>query len=131
MNSGKTVADYMTDRIVVFEPTMDLMRAMRVMIDSGISGAPVVDEQGALVGILTEKDCFRAAFEMGYHRDLVGPVSRYMSYPVETVAANADIVAAVDRFHRNRYRRLPVVEDNRVVGVLSRRDVLVALEELL
>lgn len=130
VKSNQTAADYMTRELVVVGPDMDLFRAMRALITNDISGAPVVDAQGDLVGILTEKDCFRAAYEASYHRDLVGPVSRYMSHPVETVSADTDIVAVIEWFHHNRYRRLPIMDGNRLVGILSRSDILQALEEL-
>ena len=128
--SKGSAADHMTREIVVIPPDMDLFRAMRALIDNDISGAPVVDGQGALVGILTEKDCFRAAYEASYHRDLVGPVSSYMSHPVETISADTDIVDVIEWFHHNRYRRLPIVDGNRLVGILARRDILRALESL-
>lgn len=128
--SKRTAADYMTRQLIVVGPDMDLFQAMRELIANDISGLPVVDGQGDLVGVLTEKDCFRAAYEASYHRDIVGPVSGYMSHPVETISANTDIVAVIEWFHRNRYRRAPIVEGNRLVGILARRDILRALEEL-
>jgi CBS domain-containing protein len=130
VGSKKTAADYMTRELIVLAPNTDLFRAMRALIANDISGAPVVDEQGDLVGVLTEKDCFRAAYEASYHRDLVGPVSRYMGQSVETLSADTDIITVIEWFHRGRFRRVPIVEDNRLVGILTRRDILQALEEL-
>jgi CBS domain-containing protein len=128
--TNRTAADYMTRKLVVVAPDTELFRAMRALIANDISGAPVVDGQGDLVGILTEKDCFRAAYEASYHRDLVGPVSSYMSHPVETASADTDIVTVIEWFHHSRYRRLPIVDGNRLVGILGRSDILQALEEL-
>jgi CBS domain-containing protein len=128
--SKRTAADYMTRKLIVVRPDLDLFRAMRALLTNDISGVPVVDGQGDLVGILTEKDCFRAAYEASYHRDLAGPVSDYMSHPVETAPADTDIVSVIEWFHQSRFRRLPIVEDNRLIGILARRDILRALEEL-
>jgi CBS domain-containing protein len=120
----------MTEDLVVFRPDTDLHVAMRALLDNHISGAPVVDDRGNLVGILSEKDCFRAAFKASYYAELSGPVADYMSPNVETIDAQMDIVEVVELFFRSRYRRFPVMEGNRLVGQLSRRDVLKAVEEL-
>ncbi len=130
MKSTRTARDYMANDVVVLKPDTELHRAMRVLLDNNISGAPVVDGQGNLVGLLTEKDCFKAAFEASYHKELTGAVSQYMSTPVETIDAETDIVEVVEHFLRDRYRRFPVVADGRLVGQISRRDVLRALEDL-
>jgi len=130
MEETRTASDYMATDVVVLSPDTELHRAMRVLLENDVSGAPVVDGQGNLVGVLTEKDCFRAAFEASYHKDLTAAVSQYMSAPVESMAADTDIVEVVERFLRGRYRRFPVVADGRLVGQISRRDVLRALEDL-
>ena len=130
MESTRTARDYMATDVVALKPETELHRAMRVLLDNDISGAPVVDGQGNLVGLLTEKDCFTAAFEASYHRELTGAVSQYMTTSVETMGAETEIVEVVERFLHSRYRRFPVVVDGRLVGQISRRDVLRALEDL-
>ena len=128
--SKRTAADYMSRALVVLAPEMNLFRAMHALLAHDVSGAPVVDAHGELVGMLTEKDCFHSAYQASYHRELVGPVSRYMSRAVETVSADTDVVDVIELFYRSSYRRFPVVSGNRLVGVISRRDVLRALAEL-
>ena len=130
MLGEKTARDYMTRDVVTLAPEMDLRRAALVLLGSAISGAPVIDAGGGVVGILTEKDCFRVVFEASYHKDLCGPVSDYMSTDVETVDADTGIVEVLERFLRGRYRRFPVVSGGRLVGVIARRDALQALVEL-
>jgi CBS domain-containing protein len=130
MEPPKTAADYMTRTLVVLKPDMDLHRALQVLLENDISGAPVVDHHGALVGILTEKDCFRAAVQASYHRELAGPVSDFMSHPVETLDADTDIVTVIEKFLESPYRRFPVVAGSVLAGQLSRKDVLRAVREL-
>ena len=130
MQRDKTARDYMTRDVVAVTPDMDLGRAVFVLINGSISGAPVIDVAGHVVGILTEKDCFRVIFEAGYHNGLCGPVSDYMSKGVETIDADSSILEVLERFLRSRYRRFPVVSSGRLVGVISRRDALRALADL-
>lgn len=127
---GPTARDYMSQRLVVFSPDMDVGRAMEVLLEQQISGAPVVDGAGVLVGLLTERDCFAVAVNASYHQHPGGKVADYMTRDVETVPADLDIVAVMERFLRGPYRRFPVVEEGRLVGLISRRDVLRAILEL-
>lgn len=130
MNDVTTVRQYMTTRLVTFTPEMDLHKAIRLLLKHQISGAPVVDARGDLVGLLSKRDCLRVAFSASYHQEQAGPVSDYMSRGVETVEADARLVEVAERFVRGTFRRFPVVEGGRLVGVISRHDVLRALEEL-
>lgn len=129
MERAKTAADYMTSDVIVLRPEMDLQRAMRVLLKSSISGAPVVNAGGRVVGLLTEKDCFRVVFQASYHHEPCGPVSQYMSTTVETIEVETSVIDVLDLFLRSRYRRFPVVSGNRLVGIISRRDALRAVVE--
>jgi CBS domain-containing protein len=116
--------DFMTRELVTLDPELDVIAAMRLLLERGVSGAPVVDAHGNLVGILTQRDCLEVAYTAGYHQEPAGKVSRYMSREVETIPADLGLMEVVGVFLRSRYRRFPVVEDQRPVGILSRRDVL-------
>ncbi len=118
-----------TDLITV-TPDMDIHRAIKLLLERRISGAPVVDGRGELVGILSKKDCLEVAFSASYHQEWGGAVSEYMSHDVQTVEAGTDIVEVAELFRKGRYRRFPVMSNNRLVGQISRHDILRALEEL-
>ena len=90
----------------------------------------MVDENGNLVGSLTERDCMRVVLNAGYHSEYGGHVSEYMSKEVATIAAEESIVDAAKLFLGERFHRYPVVENGRLVGQMSRRDVMRALEKL-
>jgi len=122
--------DYMTASLVTFSPDMEILRAIALLVEKRISGAPVVDEHGNLVGVLSEQDCMRVALNAGYHEEYGGRVSEFMSTEVETVDAETSILELAEKFVNARYRRYPVLEDNRLVGQISRRDVLRALQAL-
>jgi len=128
--SGRKASDFMSTDLVLLTPDMDVNHAIGLMVEHNVSGGPVIGASGELVGILTEKDCFRALFRAHYYRGLLGNVGEHMSAPVEVIQADTDVFAMVELFHRSRYRRFPVVADGRLVGLLSRRDVLRAVQSL-
>ena len=130
MSPSPKARDYMSTDLVAFTPDTDIHRAIGMLLKNRFSGAPVVDEQGRLVGILSSKDCLRVAFSASYHKEPGGTVSDYMSREVKTVDAAADIVEVAEMFVKGPYRRFPVMENGRLVGLLSRRDILKAIEDL-
>ncbi len=124
------VKDYMAKTLVTFSPDTDVLEAVHELVRHRIAGAPVVDDAGNLVGMLSEFDCMKVALHAGYHGEWGGPVSDYMSTDVRTVNAEMSLVDLAQLFIESEYRRFPVTESNRIVGQISRRDVLRALENI-
>ena len=123
------VADYMARRLITLTPDLDIIKAMGILLDKRLSAAPVVDEKGRLIGMLSKKDCLRVAYTASYHQEWGGPVADFMSHPVETIEADTDIVAAAKKFVDGPYRVFPVMRDGRLAGMISRHDILKALSE--
>lgn len=124
------VRDYMSGRLVTFTPETDVLDAIHELVQKRIAGAPVVDDQGNLVGMLSELDCMKIAMTAGYHGDMGGPVADFMTADVVTIDADMSIFDLAQLFLTSGFRRYPVMSDNRLVGQISRRDVLRALGEL-
>jgi len=124
------VRDYMAGRVVSFKPDTEVLDAIHELVQNRIAGAPVVDDQGELVGMLSELDCLKIALNAGYYGDWGGPVADYMTANVETVDADMSIIDLAQKFLTSGFRRFPVLRNNRLVGQISRRDVLRALESL-
>ena len=124
------VRDYMSANLVTLSPSTSILDAARQLVEQRISGAPVVDQQGNLVGLLSEKDCMRIALHAGYHSEAAGTVAEYMQEDVKTVDAERNIVDVAMMFIEDGYRRYPVMKNGRLVGQISRRDVLKALAAL-
>lgn len=122
--SAPTVARYMSRDPVTFPPDLEVTRAVTRLIRANISGAPVVDETGRLVGMFTAKDGFKAVLHASYHHELGGCVADFMASPVVTLEADLAIVAAAERFLHSPYRRFPVMRDDALVGIVSRLDLL-------
>ncbi|MHA1549008.1 MAG: CBS domain-containing protein [Alphaproteobacteria bacterium] len=130
MSDHPTVRRYMARRLVKLTATMEINRAVAILLEADVSGAPVVDDDERLVGVLSMKDCLSAALHASYHQEWGGTVADYMSSAVETLDADTDIVKAAEFFINSVYRRFPVLEHGRLVGQVSRRDILRALSEL-
>ena len=122
------VKDYMARTLVTFKPDTDVLDAVHTLVENRIAGAPVVDDEGNLLGMLSEFDCMKVALDAGYHGIYGGPVRDYMSDGVKTVDADMSIIDLAQVFINEKFRRFPVMHGTRLVGQISRRDVLRALE---
>ncbi len=141
------VADVMTRNVISVAPDDTVETAVKIMLERGISGLLVVDKAGDLAGVVTEGDLLRRD-EIGteverpwWLRLLVSPsrqaadfvrangrhVKDIMTVDVITVAQDADLEDVVATMEKNRVKRLPVTKDGRVVGIVSRSDLLRAL----
>ena len=127
MTQSIVVKDYMSASLVTFSPDMNVLDAITTLVKHSISGAPVVDERGNLIGLLSEKDCMKVAMQAGYYEEAGGRVADYMTEKVLTVESEDSILEVAKLFLEKGPRRYPVVEDNRLVGQISRRDVLKAI----
>ncbi len=123
--------DFMTTKVISVAPETDLMGAMRLFLEHRISGAPVIDKRGELVGMLTERDCLQSVVTAGYHGESSGgSVAEFMTTDVVTVDATVSLLDIAQLFVTTAYRRFPVLVEGRVVGVISRRDVVRAVLDL-
>ena len=120
-----SVKDCMTAKLVTLSPEMGIEEAIGLLLKNHISGAPVVDHDKKLVGVLSEKDCLRIFANSAYNVQPGAVVEKYMSKEPKTISAEADIFTAAEVFLKNPFRRLPIVDDDGVlIGQISRRDVL-------
>ena len=125
----RTIADIMTTKLVTFSPQMSIHEAINVLLKKHFSGAPVVNETGELVGVLSKKDCLKVVFLTGYYQDRGRAVNEYMSSNVTTIDADTDLVSAAELFLDSNFRRFPVLRAGHLVGQVSRSDLLESLIE--
>jgi len=130
MLKSDRVRDYMSTNLVTLTPDTEILRAARLLVDNDVAGAPVLDADGHLVGMLTERDFMRVVLNASYYADYGGRVADFMTAAVETVGPDDSVVEVAKRFLDSRYHRYPVVENGRLIGQISRRDLLRALGEL-
>jgi CBS domain-containing protein len=132
MNAYPTVDRYMTKKLITFTPDTEIMAAIDVMLKKKISGAPILNEQKELVGMLSEVDCLRLLLQGPYNDTPVrkDKVAHFMSTNLKTIASSQTIFHAAYEFVHSGYKRLPVVENGKLVGQISRVDVLRAIQNI-
>ena len=124
-----TVREIMSKDVVMLKPEMDVLQALHVLLQHKISGAPVVDADGQLVGMLTERDCMKVALDAAFHQQSGGTVADFMATDVQTVSAEESLITTARRFFEKNYLRYPVVDGTGLVGVISRSDVMRTIGE--
>jgi len=122
-----TIADYMTKHLVTVAEETSVLEAIQKLLTHKITSAPVLNQQGRLVGMFSEKDGMKVVLENTYNQSMKGKVSEYMATDIVTVNADASIVDLASKFEASSVRSYPVYEDNQLVGLVSRTDVLRAL----
>ncbi len=122
------VTNYMVSvgDLITFSPDQTIQEAIDVIIEKRISGAPVLDNNGKLVGMLSEKDCLKIIVDQAYHNLPIESkkVADYMTADVRTVPPDSDVVDAANQFLHSPIRRMPVVDNGVLKGQISRRDIL-------
>jgi CBS domain-containing protein len=121
-----TARDIMTEDVVTVHPDIAVRTAIELLLSEQISGLPVVDKTGRLVGIVTEFALLATAYDSSISEDVV---SKHMTLDVLTVDASDPIRKVADLFIVHRVRRVPVMDKGCIVGLISRRDVLKAVYE--
>ena len=123
------VTKYMTKDLITFSPDTDIRVATKTLLQNKISGAPVVRADGKLIGVLSEKDCISTLLDGAFNQRPSGngTVADYMSTDIKTIPSHKTIMDVAVEFVNTPFRRFPVVEGGRLVGQISRRDVLRAI----
>lgn len=133
------VRELMTDRVVTLLVTSTLDLATDIMHMARVRHLPVVDERGALLGIVSQRDLYRAAIssvlavtgETQREWLVKVPVHEVMTRDVVTIGPDASVVDAIHRLMDGKFGCLPVVEGGTLVGLLSETDCLRCFRDLL
>lgn len=120
----------MATELITFTPDTLIGTAIQSFLNNKISGAPVVDNSGNLVGILSEKDCLGTLLESSYYNNPSGYVKDYMSVKITSINLYDSLSEVAQKFLDLRFRRFPVLDNGKLVGQISRRDVLKAVSNL-
>ena len=122
------VKDVMSKNLILFRPKETIHDVMIAFIKYKISGGPVVDKYGELMGIISEADCMKEISESRYFNMpiLDKTVYHFMTKNVETIEASTSIFDAASLFSKTNRRRFPVIDKKRLVGQVSRKDIVIA-----
>lgn len=125
-----TVERFMSKWFVTLTPDMEIYEAIDTLLKKRMSGVPVVDRSGELVGILTEKDCLRVMSTSVYGQMAQGTVADFMSTVKVTVDIDMNVFTVAEKFLSTNFTILPVLQNGKLVGRISRQDMLRAIKEL-
>ena len=133
MNQSKipTVSEIMTKRVFALEDTAGFDEVVELLNEHRISSAPVLSNDGRVVGFVSEKDVIESLGNELFHHEVSNPdVKTLMKTKVESVSPEMDVFEVEAFFGKQNLRHAPVVDsDGKLRGMLSRRDVLRALQE--
>ena len=121
MRKGLTARDVMTPDPITVHTETPIAAAIRLLIEHRISGLPVVDPQQRVVGMITEKDMLRVLYE---ESGTLNTVSDLMSTRLRMFQADDPLEQVVDCLMANHFRRVPVIDGERLVGLISRADLM-------
>jgi CBS domain-containing protein len=122
------VKDIMTTNLVLFTIEQSIHDVMNAFVKNKISGGPVVDNKGKLIGVISEADCMKEISDSRYFNMpiLDKTVGHFMTHEVETLPASMTLFDAASKFHDTSRRRFPVLDNNKLVGQISRKDIVIA-----
>jgi CBS domain-containing protein len=119
-----TARDFMVTDLVTLAPEADVLDAVRLLMERRISGAPVVGRDGRYLGVYSEKCSMQVLLDAAYEQLPVREVGAYMDSEAQTIGPDTHLLSVAQVFLLTPYRRLPVVEGGKLIGQVSRRDVL-------
>lgn len=127
-NESLKVSDYMTRDLITFKPEQSVEEVIESLITNKISGGPVVNERNELVGIISEGDCLKQISDSRYYNMPMeqDTVEKRMIKNVETIDGNMNVFDAAKKFLDSKIRRFPIVEEGKLVGQISQKDILKA-----
>ena len=124
MEKLPVVRDHMDRNVPTLSPDADIFDAIAFLLENHVTGAPVVEKSGRLVGILTEKDCLRVVALGVDGNPPRGSVASFMTPNPSTIPPSMDVYYAAGLFLTREFRRFPVVENGKLVGAITRFDIL-------
>ncbi|PWI29983.1 inosine-5-monophosphate dehydrogenase [Flavobacteriaceae bacterium LYZ1037] len=122
------VSDIMCKDLITFKPEQSVEEVIETLINKKISGGPVVNDNNELIGIISEGDCLKQISESRYYNMPMenDNVEKRMVKDVETIDGNMNVFDAANKFLESKRRRFPIVENGKLVGQISQKDILKA-----
>lgn len=118
--------DVMTKEVITISSDATLADAIELLMAKEISGMPVINSEEKMIGIISEKDILNFAFSGNLHNTKVAEV---MTKDVVSFASDTDVDTIALAIGHNKFRRVPIVDGDKLVGIVSRRDIIrVALQ---
>jgi CBS domain-containing protein len=128
-----TAKQLMNTSVITIGPDEDVCEAMRMMALNNITGLPVIDDAGTLLGIITEKDILVLLCNSIEDTNLdraVGTVGQFMTRHVVCFGPQDSLADIAECLSTNDFRRVPILYDGKLVGIISRKDVIRYIRDL-
>jgi CBS domain-containing protein len=116
-----TIREVMNSNVVAVRPETTVEETIEFLTQNHIGGSPVVNEEGELVGMVSELALIDVVFD---HAIKYAPVSKYMNTELHVVGPDEPLTRAAQLFALYSFRRLPIVENRKLIGILTRRDLM-------
>lgn len=116
-----TIRDVMNRKVVAVRPEWTVEETIEFLTQHHIGGSPVVNAEGRLVGMISELALIDVVFDRSLKEV---PISKYMNTELQVVRPDESLARAAQLFALYSFRRLPIVENGRLVGIISRRDLM-------
>ncbi|WP_055436399.1 CBS domain-containing protein [Lacinutrix algicola] len=126
------VSDFMTKDLITFKAEQSIEDVVNILIKHKISGGPVVNDKNELIGIISEGDCIKQISDSQYYNMPMenNSIEKHMATNVETIDGNLNVFDAAKQFLESKRRRFPIVEEGKLVGQISQKDILKAAMQL-
>jgi CBS domain-containing protein len=119
--------DVMTKKLMTIEPHAKIIEVIKLMVDHKVTGLPVVNEDMGLLGMVTEKDILKILL---YGKDIrKRTASDLMTMGITSFNEDDDLMPILKSLVENNFRRVPILSDEALVGIISRRDIIRFLSE--
>jgi CBS domain-containing protein len=113
--------DIMTENVLTVKCSAPIYDAIQMLVEHQITGLPVVDDDGAMVGVISEKDMLKELYDVD---DKAGHVEDFMTRVVTTFDQSESVLDICNCFIKSPFRRVPILDNGKVVGIISRADII-------
>ena len=131
MTSSIQIKDFMNSRPASFKCGTNLTDIIKGLAKDNLSGAPIVNDDNEVIGYVSEQDCIHSLIEDSYYCDKGTLVNDVMKTEVSTVSPDDSILDLAKQIDNHRPKQYPVVANGKLVGLINRRDIMLALSEQL
>ncbi len=120
--------DIMTNNVVTETRDTDIYQAIKTLVEKNITGLPVLNDDGSLAGVITEKDALKLLYDI--ENDNQGNVEDYMSKGIVSFNENDSLIDITDCLIKNNFRRVPIMSKGKLAGIISRKDIIAYILKL-
>lgn len=133
VKSYEPITKYMAKNLITFKRDTEINEVIDILLEKKIAGAPVLNENNEIIGVIDDKDCLHVLVDSVYHNLPIRKriVDTYMTDVYKTISIDSDIVDVANEFLKSNFKRFLVVNHNgKLMGQISRSDILKAIQEV-